>query len=88
MQLTKNDWDRLSSRWLNDNVIEFLLKFWHYELLRDNPQLANQIHVFSPFLYQKLSDTQRTYGLESALRWDSKVNIFSKKFLIVPINEW
>ncbi|KAF9036544.1 hypothetical protein BDP27DRAFT_1245295 [Rhodocollybia butyracea] len=83
MRLTKSDLDRISTRWLNDNLVEFLLKLWHYELSCDKLQLANQIHIFNPFLYQKLSTEY-----QNTPRWDRKVDIFKMKFLIVPINEW
>lgn len=28
MQLTKSDFDRLPNKWLNDNLVEFLLKLY------------------------------------------------------------
>ncbi|KAF9065511.1 hypothetical protein BDP27DRAFT_1424819 [Rhodocollybia butyracea] len=87
MTLEKSDLNRIPSGWFNDNLINFLLKLWNYELLRDKPALANQIHVFNSWFYQKLSDTHRRLKIPSAPRWDRNVDIFSKKFLIVPINE-
>ncbi|KIY71726.1 cysteine proteinase [Cylindrobasidium torrendii FP15055 ss-10] len=80
VNITKGDVGRLRpAQFLNDNLIEFGLKLWlQGDVLKD-------VHVFSPFFYGKFN--KGPDGYQNVRRWTSKVNIFDKKLLIVPINE-
>ncbi|RPD77389.1 hypothetical protein L226DRAFT_321252 [Lentinus tigrinus ALCF2SS1-7] len=89
VNITRGDLKRLDpGQYLNDTIIEFGLKVWLDELRRDRPELAEQVHVFNSFFYKKLNakkNVAETYA--SVRKWTSKVDIFSKKYIIVPINE-
>ncbi|PFH53908.1 hypothetical protein AMATHDRAFT_44951 [Amanita thiersii Skay4041] len=91
INITNADVKRLEpGEFLNDTVIEFGLKFprlWLKELEASNPSLADQVHVFSSFFYKKLNKRNFEEGYESVKKWTSKINIFEKKCIIVPINE-
>ncbi|GAW06498.1 sumo deconjugating cysteine peptidase ulp2 [Lentinula edodes] len=88
VKITNGDYNRLlPDEYLNDTLIEFGLKLWHHELATEDPQLANQIHVFNSFFYKKLNKKSIEEGYQSVRRWTSRFDIFSKKFVIVPINE-
>ncbi|KAH7341000.1 hypothetical protein B0J17DRAFT_341820 [Rhizoctonia solani] len=73
---------------LNDSLIELGLKMWLNDLRLKDPTLVDQIHVFSSFFFKKL-DAGRGKGCDygSVKKWTSKFDLFSKKFIIVPINE-
>ncbi|KAK0221966.1 hypothetical protein IW262DRAFT_1377165 [Armillaria fumosa] len=88
VNLSKSDLNRLKpGEYLNDNLIELGLKMWHSRLERENPELANEIYVFSSFFYKKLSVKNADEGYNAVRRWTSKTDIFAKKYIIVPINE-
>ncbi|KAJ3886277.1 hypothetical protein GG344DRAFT_57764, partial [Lentinula edodes] len=88
VNITKADYERLlPHQFLNDTVIEFGLQLWHHELAMENPELAQQIHIFNSFFYSKLNKDSIQAGYENVRRWTSKFDIFEKKFVIVPINE-
>ncbi|KAK0464630.1 uncharacterized protein EV420DRAFT_1638178 [Desarmillaria tabescens] len=88
VNLSKSDLNRLRpSEYLNDNLIELGLKMWHSRLEKENPELANDIYVFSSFFYKKLSIKNSDEGYNAVRRWTSKTDIFAKKYIIVPINE-
>ncbi|KAH0586387.1 hypothetical protein H2248_007625 [Termitomyces sp. 'cryptogamus'] len=72
---------------LNDTLIEFGLKLWLNRLQESNPELASQVHVFSSFFYHLLDNKNLDEGYESVRKWTAKFNIFSKKYVIVPIND-
>ncbi|KAA1469790.1 hypothetical protein DENSPDRAFT_773771 [Dentipellis sp. KUC8613] len=74
------------SEFLNDTLIEFGLKLWLNDLRETQPDLADQIHVFSSFFYKKIS-TKKQEGYQSVRKWTSKIDLFQKKYIIVPINE-
>ncbi|KAF9063342.1 hypothetical protein BDP27DRAFT_1368076 [Rhodocollybia butyracea] len=88
MKLEKSDLNRIPTGWFNDNLINFLLKLWHYELLLDKPALANQIHVFNSWFYQNCPIHNEDPKSQMHHVGTVKLIFFSKRFLIVPINEW
>ncbi|KAJ1309644.1 hypothetical protein OPQ81_006411 [Rhizoctonia solani] len=73
---------------LNDTLIELGLKMWLNDLRSQDPALVDQIHIFSSFFFKKL-DAGRGKGCDynSVKKWTSKFDLFSKKFIIIPINE-
>ncbi|KAG8747595.1 hypothetical protein FRC10_000137 [Ceratobasidium sp. 414] len=73
---------------LNDTLIELGLKLWLNELRADHPGLVDQIHVFNSFFFKKLdSGRGKRCDYNSVKKWTSKIDLFKKKFIIVPINE-
>ncbi|KAF8442642.1 hypothetical protein BGX38DRAFT_1096039, partial [Terfezia claveryi] len=50
------DLERLEEeQFLNDNIINFYLRFLEENLALDNPALAQQTHFFNTFFYERLS---------------------------------
>ncbi|KAG8709825.1 hypothetical protein FRC08_017990 [Ceratobasidium sp. 394] len=74
---------------LNDTLIELGLKLWLNELRANHPGLVDQIHVFNSFFFKKLDAGGRGKRCDynSVKKWTSKIDLFKKKFIIVPINE-
>ncbi|KAL6063402.1 cysteine-type peptidase [Balamuthia mandrillaris] len=69
---------------LNDNIIEFYLK--HLQLnSRSSVNIADQCYFYNTFFWPKLNTCGR--DKEKILKWTKNVDIFSKRFLIIPINE-
>ncbi|QRW27585.1 Ulp1 protease family, carboxy-terminal catalytic domain protein [Rhizoctonia solani] len=73
---------------LNDTLIELGLKMWLNDLRHKDPNLVDQIHIFSSFFFKKLdAGPRKGCDYNSVKKWTSKFNLFSKKFIIIPINE-
>ncbi|KAH7920479.1 cysteine proteinase [Leucogyrophana mollusca] len=89
LNIMRTDVNRLQpGEFLNDTLIEFGLKLWLNELREKDPVFADQIHVFSSFFYKKLHNKKSPEdGYQSVKKWTSKFDLFSKKYIIVPINE-
>lgn len=88
VNVTLGDVARLEpEEFLNDTLIEFGFKSWLRELEDSNPELASQVYVFNSFFYKKLNKRNIKEGYDSVRKWTSKIDIFSKKYIIVPINE-
>ncbi|KAJ3384656.1 hypothetical protein HDU80_000870 [Chytriomyces hyalinus] len=89
--LHDEDLERLKEgEFLNDSLIEFYIRFASSTHAADR----NDFHCFNTFFYQQLTskgDLQKKLTMEEAFsrvkRWTKKVNIFTRKFLIIPINE-
>ncbi|KAI9093460.1 hypothetical protein DFS34DRAFT_266150 [Phlyctochytrium arcticum] len=88
----EHDYNRLQDgEFLNDVVIDFCMK----NLIINIPDehLRDQIHVFSTFFYEQLSTKADASsksggsGYDRVKKWTSKVDIFKKKYIFVPINE-
>ncbi|KAI1296188.1 hypothetical protein EDD11_007507 [Mortierella claussenii] len=75
---------------LNDTLIEFGLKYIQTNAEVKNAALAGQVYIFNTFFYQRLV-AKPAKGLansyEAIKSWTAKVDIFSMKYLIVPVNE-
>ncbi|KAL0575293.1 hypothetical protein V5O48_006670 [Marasmius crinis-equi] len=88
VNITNGDLSRLQpNEYLNDTVIEFGLKLWHKELEQSNATLAEQVHIFNSFFYKKLNKKNVEESYKTVARWTNKIDLFKKKYVIVPINE-
>ncbi|KAB5515286.1 hypothetical protein PHYPO_G00250110, partial [Pangasianodon hypophthalmus] len=74
--LTMDDLSTLyGQNWLNDQVMNM-----YGDLVMD--AAPDQVYFFNSFFYDKL----RTKGYEGVKRWTKNVDIFQKKFLLIPIH--
>ncbi|XP_067157114.1 sentrin-specific protease 7 isoform X1 [Apteryx mantelli] len=95
--VTREDLECLEyGEFLNDVIIDFYLK---YLLLEKAPKhLADRTHIFSSFFYKCLTRTEKNSEgdpkVTAAQRrhkrvrtWTRHINIFSKDYIFVPVNE-
>ncbi|XP_066516686.1 sentrin-specific protease 3a [Hoplias malabaricus] len=74
--LTMDDLSTLyGQNWLNDQVMNM-----YGDLVMDT--VPDRVHFFNSFFYDKL----RTKGYDGVKRWTKNVDIFQKKFLLIPIH--
>ncbi|KAK9386955.1 hypothetical protein V1515DRAFT_91794 [Lipomyces mesembrius] len=88
--ITEDDFSRLDDgEFLNDTIIDFYLKYIQDRLQKAHPQIADSTYIFNTFFYKRL--TQRINGVKGAFdnvkKWTSKVDLFSMKYVIIPIHE-
>jgi Ulp1 family protease len=70
------------NEFLNDNIIEFYMKYIQLSIL--NNEDRDKYHFFNSFLYKSYGGKG---GYEKVKKWTKNVDIFSKKYVFVPINE-
>ena len=88
ISLRDADFDRLlDGALLNDVVIEFGIKFILEEIRARDSSLADSIHVFSTFFFPILMSKTVETSYAKLRRWTSRDDIFSKKYIVIPINE-
>lgn len=93
--LTPSDLGLLrAGEYLNDSVIEFYLKFVHRQAtLQGRPHQAvlrnrERFHFFSTFFLTRLLNVAPgEQGYTHVKKWTASVDIFSKDFLLIPIND-
>ncbi|KAK8002801.1 hypothetical protein PG989_002520 [Apiospora arundinis] len=75
---------------LNDNLIIFYLRYLQHDLEQRRPDIAERIYFHNTFFYEKLKPTKGSPGInyDSVKAWTSKVDLFKKDFIVVPINEF
>ena len=57
-------------------------------LRETNPALAERVHYFNSYFYKKISSKKDAAAAHALVaKWTAKVDLFSKEFIIVPINE-
>ncbi|KAF3020972.1 hypothetical protein E8E14_008544 [Neopestalotiopsis sp. 37M] len=86
-----NDIERLDEgEFLNDNLIIFYLRYLQDKLEKDKPHVAERIHFHNTFFYDKLKPTRSGAGIkyDGIKSWTTKVDLFKKDFIVVPINEY
>ncbi|KAE8255616.1 hypothetical protein A4X06_0g347 [Tilletia controversa] len=92
ISLFPSDFAKLDEgEFLNDTLIEFGLKYI-LDQKRDEGEagarLAEAMYLYSSFFYKRLSEGKDHLKLyENVRKWTSRVDIFQKDYLIVPINE-
>ncbi|KAK8034416.1 hypothetical protein PG993_009411 [Apiospora rasikravindrae] len=61
-----------------------------HDLEMQRPDLAERIYFHNTFFYEKLKPTKSSAGInyDSVKAWTTKVDLFKKDFILVPINEF
>lgn len=81
--ITSNELLRLADGvYLNDSLIDFDLRCTYSAA---PPSVRTETHIFSCFFYRKL--TENTTAAAVAAHSITKINIFQKRLLLLPINE-
>eukprot|EP01129_Flabellula_baltica_P002209 TRINITY_DN12050_c0_g1_i1.p1 TRINITY_DN12050_c0_g1~~TRINITY_DN12050_c0_g1_i1.p1 ORF type:complete len:317 (-),score=76.02 TRINITY_DN12050_c0_g1_i1:42-992(-) len=80
-QMSSADFERLEpEKLLNDNIIDFFIKYLELNALKE---FRNDNYFYPTHFYSNLVKK----GYNSVRKW-TKTDIFKKKFLFVPINEY
>ena len=70
--------------YLNDNLIDLKIK---HTALTLPPPIQQAIHVFNCMFYTCLTaHKQAEQGHKVVSRWTNKVDLFSKDYILIPIN--
>lgn len=79
IDITENDMDCLKpSTFINDNIINFYLKYMYRCMLNENQQ--QKVHIFDSFFCEALDQMDDA----RVIRWLRRVNIFEKDYLVIP----
>ena len=84
----KDDILRLDEgEFLNDNLINFYVRYLQVKLEKERPETLKKIHVFNTFFFSVLKPTRGGISFEAVKSWTTKLDIFSYDYLVVPVNE-
>ncbi|KAL6856448.1 cysteine proteinase [Trichoderma novae-zelandiae] len=72
---------------LNDNLINFYIRYLEHKLERERPELLRKIYFFSTFFFEKLKSTKGKINYDGVKSWTAKVDLLSYDYIFVPVNE-
>ena len=89
-------WCLQEEQFLNDVLIDFYLKYLHVSTVSEESR--ERAHIFSTFFYRRLTAKPKGGAVNTDIpgpkrrhdrvkSWTKSVDIFSKDFLFVPVNE-
>ena len=80
IRISKRDWDRLEpGEYLNDTLIQFWLKFYHFYVMPESQQ--GDVYIFDTQFFSLMTSK----GYEAVKNWTRKKSILDKKWLVFPI---
>ena len=86
-----SDLERLDDdEFLNDSLVALFSKYLQHSLEARNDSLLKKMHFFNTYLYESLSrgtKSRKEINYNNVKRWTAKINIFSRDFVVVPVNE-
>ncbi|KAK8245647.1 hypothetical protein IWZ00DRAFT_325333 [Phyllosticta capitalensis] len=85
-----SDLQRLDDgEFLNDSIISFCIAWSLNEAKEKYALNEDRIHIFSSFFCTKLWEPPTINGInyEAVQRWTTKIDLFSRDFIIVPVND-
>ncbi|KAK0758455.1 hypothetical protein N5P37_008853 [Trichoderma harzianum] len=75
------------NEFLNDNLINFYIRYLEHKLEREKPELLRKVYFFSTFFFEKLRSTKGKINYDGVKAWTAKVDLLSYDYIVVPVNE-
>ncbi|KAJ9616976.1 hypothetical protein H2200_000697 [Cladophialophora chaetospira] len=75
---------------LNDNLILFFMRYLETHMEKNNPELYKRTHFFNTYFYESLTKSskgRKNINYDAVSRWTKNINLFSRDFVVVPVNE-
>ncbi|EXJ60533.1 hypothetical protein A1O7_04686 [Cladophialophora yegresii CBS 114405] len=75
---------------LNDNLILFFMRYLETHMEKNNPEVYKRMHFFNTYFYEALTKNpkaKKNLNYEAVSRWTKNINLFSRDFVVVPVNE-
>ncbi|KIW68641.1 hypothetical protein, variant 3 [Phialophora macrospora] len=75
---------------LNDNLILFFMRYLETHMEKNNPDVYKRMHFFNSYFYEALTKAPKAkkgLNYEAVSRWTKNINLFSRDFVVVPVNE-
>lgn len=84
----KDDVLRLNEgEFLNDNLINFYLRYLQADLESKRPDILQKVHFFNTYLFPTIKSSAGNINYKGVEKWTAKIDLFSYKYIVVPINE-
>ncbi|KAG8422265.1 hypothetical protein J3459_010559 [Metarhizium acridum] len=72
---------------LNDNLINFYVRYLQFKLESERPELLSKVYIFSTFFFEKLKSIRGKVNYEGVRAWTAKFDLLSYDYIVVPVNE-
>jgi Ulp1 family protease len=83
--MRSGDENRLVDEYLNDNIIDFRIKWY---LIEDSPaEVVAQLHIFSCQFYSRFtSERNSTEGYRLVMTWTRHLELLRRRHIFIPVN--
>ncbi|CUS23558.1 LAQU0S10e03158g1_1 [Lachancea quebecensis] len=86
LSVTNQDFKCLYNHdWINDSILDFFVKYWTEESIKQGTVFRDKVHVLSSFFYTKLISNPENYYY-NVKKWVNHTDLFKKQYLVMPIN--
>ncbi|EXJ93478.1 hypothetical protein A1O1_01870 [Capronia coronata CBS 617.96] len=75
---------------LNDNLISFFMQYLETYMEKNRPEVYKEMYFFNTYFYEALTKNvkgRKGINYDAVSRWTKNINIFKRKFVVVPVNE-
>ncbi|KOS18453.1 Ubiquitin-like-specific protease 2 [Escovopsis weberi] len=72
---------------LNDNLINFYLRYLQCKMEEEHTALLNKVYVFNTFFFEKLKSSKGKVNYDGVKSWTAKIDLLSYDYIVVPVNE-
>ena len=83
-------WRLDDDEFLNDTLIGFFLRYLQHRMEVDRPDSLKKMHFFNSYFFDTLNKGRKSAKMinyEAVHRWTRAVDLFSRDFVVVPVNE-
>lgn len=83
-------WRLDDDEFLNDTLIGFFLRYLQHRTEIERPEVLKKMHFFNSYFFDTLNKgtkNAKMINYEAVHRWTRVVDLFSRDFVIVPVNE-
>lgn len=86
LSVTNQDFKCLYNHdWINDSILDFFVKYWIEDAIREGTIERDRVHVLSSFFYTKLISNSEDY-YQNVKKWVNNTDLFRKDYIVMPIN--
>ena len=83
-------WRLDDDEFLNDTLIGFFLRYLQHRMEIERPEVLKKMHFFNSYFFDNLNKgtkSAKMINYEAVHRWTRAVDLFSRDFVVVPVNE-
>jgi len=75
---------------LNDSLVSLFLRYLEHHMERGNNKVWQKMYFFNSYFYDTLTkgaNGKKGFNYEAVSKWTRNVDLFSRDFVVVPVNE-
>jgi len=73
---------------LNDSLVGLFMRYLEAKIEELQPEIAKKVYFFNSYFFDSLTQNMKSKSInyQAVQRWTSKVDLFTRDFVVVPVN--